>query len=125
MTEIQKFNFDSENIRVNIRIKVENGEPWFCASDVCYVLGFSNGRDAISKHCRQKGVAKCDTLTGGGIQNLTYINESNLYRLIMRSKLESAEQFQDWVTETVLPSIRKKRRIYCQTRKENSRRNLS
>ena len=70
-------------------------------------LGYSNTRDALSKHVadEDKGVAKCDTL--GGKQDLTIINESGLYALIFGSKLETAKRFKHWVTSEVLPSIRK------------------
>lgn len=100
---IQTFNFEGSNLR----IIVENGEPWFCGADVCKTLGYSNSRDAIQKHTKSKGVVKRDTPTNGGAQSLVYLNEGNLYRLVMRSKLESAERFQDWVCEEVLPTIRK------------------
>lgn len=113
MYEIQVFK--NENFG-EIRVAEVNGEPWFCAVDVTRVLGYSNGRDAVSKHCRREGVVKRDgvseTTNQYGIttkQNvqLTYINEGNLYRLITHSKLPSAEQFETWVFEEVLPSIRK------------------
>lgn len=113
MNEIQIFK--NENFG-EIRVAEVNGEPWFCAIDITKVLGYSNGRDAVSKHCRKDGVAKRDgvseTTNQYGIttkQNvqLTYINEGNLYRLITHSKLPSAEQFETWVFDEVLPSIRK------------------
>jgi len=85
----------------------ENNEPLFCASDVTGILGYANGRKAITDNCNPKGVTTSDTPTNGGIQNLTYINEGNLYRLIIRSKRPEAEQFEKWVCEEVLPSIRK------------------
>lgn len=90
-----------------VRVAEVNGEPYFCAMDITNALGYKNGRDALVKHCSSKGVVKCDTLTKGGSQSLSFINERNLYALIMHSKLESAERFQDWVYEEVLPSIRK------------------
>ena len=102
-SNISNFVFDS----YPIRILVEEGEPLFCATDVCNALGYGNSRDALKKHTREEGVAKRDTLTSKGIQSLVYINEANLYRLVMRSKLESAERFQDWVCGEVLPAIRK------------------
>ena len=70
-------------------------------------LGYSNARDALSKHVdkEDKGVAKCDT--PGGKQDLSIINESGLYALIFGSKLESAKRFKHWVTSEVLPTIRK------------------
>ena len=75
--------------------------------DVAEVLGYSNPRDALKKHVdsEDKGVANCDTL--GGSQELTIINESGLYSLIMGSKLDGAKRFKRWVTSEVLPSIRK------------------
>lgn len=84
-----------------------NGEPWFVGKDVAVILGYSNPRDALAKHVddEDKGVAKCDTL--GGIQDLTVVNESGLYSLILSSKLPSAKKFKRWVTSEVLPSIRK------------------
>lgn len=88
-----------------IRTIEENGAPLFCGSDVAKALGYNNPRDALTKHC--KGVAKRDTPTAGGTQELSFIPESDLYRLIFRSKLPSAERFTDWVTTEVLPSIRK------------------
>lgn len=100
---IQTFKFEGSNLRVI----VENGEPWFCAIDVCKALGYSNTRDALRNHTKNKGVVKHDTPTKGGVQPLAYLNEGNLYRLVMRSKLESAERFQDWVCGEVLPTIRK------------------
>ena len=67
-----------------------NGEPYLVGKDVASILGYSNSRDALAKHVddEDKGVAKCDTL--GGIQDLTVINESGLYSLIISSKLPIA-----------------------------------
>lgn len=98
-----EFQFQSNTVRT---VAID-GEVWFCATDVCSVLGYVNSRDAVSKHCKTKGVAKRDTLTEKGNQELTYINESNLYRLIIRSKKPEAEKFETWVMEEVLPAIRK------------------
>lgn len=88
-----------------IRVIEEDGRPLFIANDIAQVLGYSNPRKAISDHC--KGVTKRDTPTSSGIQLVSYIPESDVYRLVMRSKLPQIEQFQDWVCEEVLPSIRK------------------
>jgi prophage antirepressor-like protein len=85
----------------------DSGEPLFCAKDVCAVLGYSNDRDAIARHCIAKGVVKRDTLTEGGTQQLTFISEGNLYRLIIKSNKPEAEPFETWVCDVVLPSIRK------------------
>ena len=91
----------------NVRTVVIDGLPWFVGKDVATSLGYSNPRDALSKHIdsEDKGVAKCDTPSGS--QNMTIINESGLYSLILGSKLESAKKFKHWVTSEVLPSIRK------------------
>ena len=84
-----------------------NGEPMFVGKDVAEILGYSNPRDALAKRVddEDKGVAKCDTL--GGFQDLTVINESGLYSLILSSKLPKAKKFKHWVTSEVLPAIRK------------------
>ena len=90
-----------------IRSVVIKGEPYFVGKDVAVALGYSNPRDAINRHIDEedKGVAKHDTL--GGTQDITVINESGLYSLIMSSKLPTAKKFKHWVTSEVLPSIRK------------------
>lgn len=85
----------------------EQGEAYVAAIDVCKTLGYSNPRDAIKTHVDIEDVAKYDTLTNGGIQQITFINESGLYSLIIGSKLESAKTFKKWITSEVLPSIRK------------------
>lgn len=90
-----------------VRTVMRDGEVWFIARDVAEALGYANASDAISKHVdrEDKGVAKCDT--PGGTQELTVINESGLYSLILSSKLGSAKRFKRWVTSEVLPAIRK------------------
>jgi prophage antirepressor-like protein len=103
MNQLQTFNFDTKKVR----ILFDNGEHWWCASDVCSILCYKNGPKAISDHCKTKGITKRYTLTNGGNQLLTYIDEPNLYRLIMHSKNKEAEKFQDWVSSEVLPQIRK------------------
>ena len=85
----------------------EQGEALFCAKDVCDALKYGNSREALRKHVDEKDVTKRDTLTKGGKQMMTFINESGLYALILSSKLESARRFKHWVTSEVLPSIRK------------------
>ena len=103
MNEIKVWNFEDSTIRTIII----NGEPQFVGKDVALILGYSNPRDALSKRVdkEDKGVANCDTL--GGKQEMTVINESGLYSLILGSKLPSAKRFKRWVTSEVLPSIRK------------------
>ncbi len=91
-----------------VRIEMENDKPWFHAGDVCKVLGYANDTDALNKHCKKDGVAKRDSIDSlSRKQHVTFINEANLYRLVTRSKMPNAEKFTDWVTEEVLPSIRK------------------
>lgn len=84
-----------------------DGKPYLIGKDVAEALGYSNTRKALADHVDEedKGVTKCDTL--GGKQELTVINESGLYSLILSSKLESAKRFKRWVTSEVLPSIHK------------------
>lgn len=90
-----------------VRTTTINDEPYFVGKDVADILGYSNPRKAIGDHVDEedKGVTKCDTL--GGVQELTVINESGLYSLILSSKLPNAKKFKHWVTAEVLPSIRK------------------
>lgn len=98
--------FESEEFG-EVRTVTIDDEPWFVGKDVAAALGYSNTRDAISKHVHEddKGVAKCDTPSGK--QEMVVINESGLYALIFGSKLESSKRFKHWVTREVLPSIRK------------------
>lgn len=98
------FSFNSNPVNT---ITDDHGEPWFLANDVCAILGYKNPRDAINKHCREKGVAKRDTLTEGGSQEMTFINEGNLYRLIIKSRKPEAEAFETLVMDEILPAIRK------------------
>ena len=104
MSELQVFNNAEFG---SVRSLMVNGEPYFVGRDVAKILGYANPNDALAKHVDEedKGVAKCDTL--GGIQELTVINESGLYSLILSSKLPSAKRFKRWVTSEVLPAIRK------------------
>lgn len=89
----------------SVRVIEQDGEPWFVARDVAEVLGYQRTRDAISQHC--KGGRKTPLPSAGGVQDMTIIPERDVYRLIMRSKLPSAERFEEWVVGEVLPSIRK------------------
>lgn len=102
MNELQIFNSGEFG---KIRTIEIDGKPYFVGTDVAKALGYSNPRKAILDHC--KGVTKRDTPTSSGIQSMSYINEGDLYRLIMKSKLPSAEKFESWVMDEVLPTIRK------------------
>lgn len=102
MNELQIFNSGEFG---EIRTIEIDGKPYFVGTDVAKALGYSNPRKAILDHC--KGVTKRDTPTSSGVQSMSYINEGDLYRLIMKSKLPSAEKFESWVMDEVLPTIRK------------------
>lgn len=95
--------FDNEQFG-EIRTLREGKTILFCGADVAKALGYARPNDAISAHC--KGAVKRRTLTNGGMQELSFIPEKDIYRLAFGSKLASAEKFTDWVTEEVLPSIR-------------------
>lgn len=100
--EVSIFNFESQNVRTVI---IDNN-IWFVASDVTKILGYINGKQAIIEHC--KGVYKKYPLqTAGGVQELSIIDESGLYKLVLASKKSNAIKFKEWVTSKVLPSIRK------------------
>lgn len=88
-----------------IRTADIDDQIYFCGSDVASALGYAYTADAIRTHC--KGVVDLSTPSNGGNQLMKYIPESDVYRLVMRSKLPSAERFQDWVVSDVLPAIRR------------------
>ena len=90
-----------------VRTVMIDGEPYFVGKDVAEILGYAEPRSAISKKVddEDRGVAKMETPSG--MQEMTIINESGLYSLILSSKLESAKKFKRWVTSEVLPTIRK------------------
>ena len=104
MNAVQVLNFQQNSVRT---VADNKGELWFLANDVCEILGYSNPRQAVQKNCKEKGVSNRYTPTRGGEQSMTYINEPNLYRLIIKSRKPAAEAFEEWVMETVLPTIRK------------------
>lgn len=89
-----------------VRVTMDNNnEPLFCLTDVAKALGYNRPADAVNQHC--KGVVVLPTPTNGGMQNIKFGKEGEVYRLTMKSKLPEAEKFQDWVCNDVLPSIRK------------------
>ena len=83
-----------------------DGKEWFPATQCARILGYSDPFKAIKLHCNSEGWVNCPVLTNGGTQQVKYINEGNLYRLIVSSKLPQAEKFERWVFDEVLPSIR-------------------
>ena len=102
-TLVKSFTFNNYQLTAIMK----DGEPWFVAKDVCDILGYQNTSKAISDNCKDKGITNGKVITAGGKQSVKIINEGNLYRLVMRSKLPAAEPFEDWVVSEVLPSIRK------------------
>ena len=102
--QLSTFNFHNSPVRT---ITDPKGEIWFCDTDVYNILGYQNSRKALQDHCKEAGVTKRYTPTTSGNQEITFINEPNLYRLIIKSRKPEAERFEAWVFEEVLPQIRK------------------
>ena len=104
MNKIQIFqNEQFGKVRIAMN---ENEEPLFCLADVCSVIGIANARNVKSR-LDLEDVCQMDTLTEGGKQQVTFITESGLYDVIIRSDSEKAKPFRKWVTSEVLPSIRR------------------
>lgn len=104
MNELQLFNFENNQVRTLLI----NDEPWFVGKDVAQILGYSNPRDALSKHVDDEDKNSVAIRDGNkGNPNQTVINESGVYALVFSSKLPSAIRFKRWVTSEVLPQIRK------------------
>jgi len=102
MNALAPFDFQGAHVRV----LVLDGEPWFVARDVAGLLGYSNPQKAVRDHCkgaRAAGVNETFTLDPRAV----IIPERDVYRLVMRSKLPSAERFEEWVVSEVLPSVRR------------------
>lgn len=111
MNEVEIFkNSDFGEIRT---VEVD-GKPYFVGSDIAKALGYAIPSKAVNTHC--KGVSKMEVPSNGGKQETLIIPEGDVYRFITHSKLPSAEKFESWVFDEVLPSIRKTssyvRRIY-------------
>jgi anti-repressor protein len=104
MNELQIFKNDQFG---EIRTVEIGGEPWFVWKDIADKLGYSNPRDAIYKHVDPEDKGASRIATTSGEQDMTIINESGLYSLVLSSKLPTAKQFKRWVTSEVIPSIRK------------------
>lgn len=95
----------------------EKGEPWFCAKDLCDVLGYKKSSDSVKQHVRyddtmKRGVwvevgMKKDGTPAKRLTQMIFVNESGFYALVLGSKLATAVKFKDWVTSVVLPQIRK------------------
>lgn len=88
-----------------VRTALINEKPYFCGNDIAKALGYKRPNDAISQHCR--ATVKHSIPISGKIQDVNFIPEGDVYRLIMKSKLPNSEKFESWVMDEVLPTIRK------------------
>lgn len=102
MNELQIFNNTEFG---DVRTVEINGKPYFMASDVAKALGYTNPNKAINDHCR--AITKCSTPISGKIQEVNFISEGDIYRLVVKSQLPNAEKFEAWIFDEVLPAIRK------------------
>jgi prophage antirepressor-like protein len=106
--QLQVFKFEEEDHLSEVRTVEIDGEIWFVATDVARTLGYKRPIEAVRQHCKDKGTVKYRIPSEGGEQETLLINEPNVYRLIIKSQLPSAEKFENWLFEEVIPSIRKK-----------------
>ena len=104
MNELQIFKSSEFG---QVRTLAIDGEPWFVGKDIAVALGYINTKDALSRHVDADDKGGSRITTPSGEQEMTVINESGLYSLIMSSKLPTAKKFKHWVTSEVLPTIRK------------------
>lgn len=102
MNDLQIFNNEEFG---EIRTITKDDKTYFAGSDVAKALGYAIPHKAVQTHC--KGVLKWNIPTNSGNQDVLFITEGDIYRLIMKSKLPSAEKFESWVMDEVLPTIRK------------------
>ncbi len=102
MTDLQIFQSEKFG---TVRTITENGRTLFCGADVARALGYARPKDAIAAHT--KGAVKRRTLTNGGMQEMTFIPEGDIYRLTARSNLPGADDFERWIFDDVLPTMRK------------------
>lgn len=109
MSELAVFSFEKFSVRTLGTAET----PLFVAIDVAAALGYLRARDAVSQHCDPDDIIKAEIETKGGRQTVNCVNESGLYALIFGSKLESAKRFKRWVTNEVLPAIRKQGHYEC------------
>lgn len=103
MNEPKLFDFHGQKVRIT----TIDHEPYFVGKDVAEILGYSNTKDALSRHIDDEDKRGSRFTTPSGIQTMTVINESGLYSLILSSKLPTAKEFKRWVTAEVLPTIRR------------------
>ena len=99
----QLFKFKDQQVHT---VTIDN-EPYFVGNDVSTILGYSNYRNAVANHVDEDDKLRTQIEYAGQDRNMTVINESGLYSLILGSKLPQAKEFKHWVTSEVLPAIRK------------------
>ena len=106
MNEIQIFsNPEFGEIRT---LETSDGKFMVCGADAAKALGYADTAKAVKAHCKEDGWAFCPVIDSmGRVQNIRFISEGNLYRLIVHSKLPDAERFERWVFDEVIPSIRR------------------
>lgn len=97
----------SSNEFGELKIIMNDNEPWFIGNEVAELLGYENVRNAVPKHVDEEDKLRTRIEYAGQNREMTIINESGLYSLILSSKLPTAKKFKRWVTSEVLPSIRK------------------
>ena len=102
MNDLQIFSNDNFG---SVRTLEVDGKPYFVANDVAKALGYKRPADAVTAHC--KGSVKHRYLTDGGVQELKIIPEGDIYRLVIKSQLPKAEEFERWIFDEVLPTIRR------------------
>lgn len=90
-----------------VRTVIIDGEPWFVGKDVAEILGYVNASKALADHVDDEDKLNNDSLSSLGQRGGWFINESGLYSLILSSKMPNAKKFKHWVTDEVLPCIRK------------------
>lgn len=102
MNQLQIFNSPEFG---QVRTITENGKVLFCASDIAKSLGYSNPNKAINDHCR--AITKRSTPISGKLQEINFITEGDIYRLVVKSQMPYAVQFESWIFDEIVPSIRK------------------
>lgn len=111
MTELQIFKNDEFG---EVRTTIIDGKPYFCGSDVAKALGYSRPIEAVNQHCEKDGTVTCRTLTNGGEQDVKFISEGNVHRLIVAASKQSknkeiqnkAKKYASWIFDEIVPSVR-------------------
>lgn len=107
--QIFKYESEEDHMFNEVRTIEVDGKIFFCATDVAKTLGYGNPNDAIIRHCKSDGIVIHEVIDSlGRKQNIKFLVEGNVYRLIVKSQLESAEKFEKWLFDEVIPSIRTK-----------------